>query len=312
MPNHSDISDSELRSVALLRENLWHAGFRPVPVYTVAAGLLREHEKPGKHPFGNGWQIAARRDPPAAVTDSPHFDTANTGILGDGLRPIDIDIEKPDVAARCADIACEMLGTAPKRYRNNSARRLLLYRAGVGNPQKLRVLGTFGQIEVLGRGQQFVAFGDHVSGAHLQWDGDAPGDIRRNDLTAVSEDQITSFLAAISPVIGHVPKEPAQTLQRASGVHMARRAARGGTPPEFIEARVLGLLQFVNAARVGERNSSLYWAACRLVDMIRDRELDGAAGDQAFVELCKIGAAVGLSNLEIIRTINSAAFGGGA
>jgi hypothetical protein len=244
--------------------------------------------------------------------EPPLPDATNTGILGDGLRPIDIDIENPDVAMGCVETARKMLGNAPTRYRSNSPRRLLLYRAAVGEPSKRQVVGTFGGIEVLGHGQQFVAFGDHESGANLQWEGDAPGDVKRGDIPAITEDQIGTFLDAVAAIIGYRPKETAQALQRVPNLRSTYRTTRGKTPSEFIEARVLGLLQFVNAARVGERNSSLYWAACRLVDMIRDRELDGAAGDEAFEELCKIGAAVGLSNLEIIRTINSAAFGGEA
>jgi hypothetical protein len=194
--------DDVLRSVASQRMQIWRAGFRPVAVYTVAAGLRLRHKQPGKRPFGNDWPTAARRNPPAAVTDPPQPDTTNTGILCDGLRCIDIDIDDLMVASGCAEIARKMFGAAPARYRNNSPRRLLLYRAAVGEPSKRVVVGTFGKVEILGRGQQFVAFGDHESGAKLQWEGDAPGTVSRDSIPTVEENQITGFLEAVSAIIG--------------------------------------------------------------------------------------------------------------
>ena len=53
--------------VASRRARMADAGFRPVAVYTVAAGRRLGHDRPGKHPFGNAWQDRARRDPPEAV-----------------------------------------------------------------------------------------------------------------------------------------------------------------------------------------------------------------------------------------------------
>jgi uncharacterized protein (DUF927 family) len=195
--------DDALRNVAAQRAALWRAGFRPVAVYTVAGSRRARHTTSlGKRPFGNGWQDAARRDPPAAVANPPHRDTGNTGILCDGLRAIDIDIDDPKVAGRCVEIARGMLGAAPMRYRENSARRLLVYRAAVGSPVKRRVVGTSGKVEALGHGQQFVAFGDHESGSDLQWKGDAPGAVPRDGLPVVTEDQISGFFEAIRTIIG--------------------------------------------------------------------------------------------------------------
>ena len=75
-----------IAEVASLRAQLWNVGLRPVPVYTVAAGKRLGHDKPGKHPFGNKWQVLARENPPYAVKAAPQTDTLNTGILADGLR----------------------------------------------------------------------------------------------------------------------------------------------------------------------------------------------------------------------------------
>jgi hypothetical protein len=201
--------DDKLRNVAALRAALWRAGFRPVAVYTVAGSRRARHTASlGKRPFGMGWQDAARRDPPAAVANPPNHDTSNTGILCDGLRIIDIDVDDPKVAPRCVEIARAMFGNSPMRYRDNSARRLLVYRAAAGEPEKRKIEGTEGKVEALGHGQQFVAFGDHESGADLQWDGDAPGSVSRDGLTAVTEDQITLFFEAVSPMMGSKSPPP--------------------------------------------------------------------------------------------------------
>ena len=45
------------------------------------------------------------------------------------------------------------------RYRENSGRRLLLYRVAVGQPGKRAIAGTFGKVEILGRGQQLSLMG---------------------------------------------------------------------------------------------------------------------------------------------------------
>lgn len=130
------MSDPDLAAVASSRARLWDCGFRPVPVYTVEAGRRAGHDKPGKHPAGAGWQLAARRDPPTAALALPDRDTANTGILCDGLRVVDLDIDNATLAHRCTALAREMLGEAPTRFRANSPRRLLVYRAAEGEPPK--------------------------------------------------------------------------------------------------------------------------------------------------------------------------------
>ena len=63
------------------------------------------------------------------------------------------------------------------RTRANSPRCLIIYRAAEGKPPKRKLTGKLGKIEVLGAGQQFVAFGIHLSGATLEWFPEAPGDI---------------------------------------------------------------------------------------------------------------------------------------
>lgn len=188
----------DLAAIAVLRAELWQSGYRPLAVYSHDA----RHESAGKAPLGLEWERRARQDPPEAATWPALRHAANTGILADGLRAVDIDIDDPDLAARLRETALRLLGDAPLRFRENSGRCLLVYRAAAGEPPKRVLAGTAGKIEVLGRGQQFVAYGTHPSGAALCWHPEPLQIVPRATLPAVTEGQVGAFLAAAAPLIG--------------------------------------------------------------------------------------------------------------
>ena len=181
-------------AVAALRSRLWDAGYRPVPVYNID----EPGASPGKRPMGEGWQHAARQGPPG----KPHPRALNTGILCDGLRAVDLDVDDPALADRLHKLAVSMLGDAPTRSRSNTGRVLLVYSAAEGKPGKRQVKGDGGLIEVLGHGQQFVAFGLHPSGVPLEWSPSPLDTIPRADLPAITETALDAFLAAAGAMIG--------------------------------------------------------------------------------------------------------------
>jgi hypothetical protein len=191
-------TDPRLLQVQSLRERLHDAGFRPLAVYDPDV----PGPSPGKRPVGENWQERARNEPPAVLTEPIRQDALNTGLLADGLRVIDIDIDNPTIAHRARALAIDMLGDALIRQRSNSPRSLLVYRAADGEPPKRTITSSFGKIEVLGRGQQFVAFGRHHSGAELHWVPEPPGDYSLDALFAVTEEQITAYLTAAADLIG--------------------------------------------------------------------------------------------------------------
>ncbi len=204
------IPPPRIAEVAGLRAELWDAGYRPIPIYNHdAAGI--EAAGRGKRPKGNAWEMAARRDPPHPATASPDSDALNTGILCDGLRPIDLDVEDGPAVAKLRALAFATLGEAPTRSRHNSPRCLLLYCAAEGEPVKRVLAGGLGKIEVLGRGQQFVAFGRHPTGAPLLWHPEAPTATTSDTLPRVTEAQITAFLAAAAEMIGAEQKAARDT-----------------------------------------------------------------------------------------------------
>ena len=187
--------------VAAQRAELWDAGYRPLAVYGHDLQRIAVKDR-GKRPKGDDWQLRARRNPPEAVDAPAEPDALNTGILCDGLRALDLDVDDPAVVSHLRALAFNTLGEAPIRTRDNSPRCLILYAAAEGEPSKRTLAGTVGKVEVLGRGQQFVGFGFHPSGALLRWHPEAPITFARDTLPVITEQQVTAFLSAAASVIG--------------------------------------------------------------------------------------------------------------
>jgi hypothetical protein len=214
----------QLSNVQILREEIWGNDFRPI---AIQHGL--------KYPVQKGWQDLARRDPPRSIEDTRqdwgddyqggyfagrgHY-FPNTGILCDGLRPIDTDIDD-ERSFLIMDWCLSNLGPAPIRYRDNAYRLLMLYGAADGEPSKASIGGkTTGGVEILGRGNQFLGYGTHTSGAILRWlDDHGPHDTRRSDLTNIAEHQVEDLLRFTATVIGVDYKPDAPKTPRATSDH---------------------------------------------------------------------------------------------
>jgi hypothetical protein len=114
---------------------------------------------------------------------------ANTGILTSGLRAIDVDVDDAVKADGIRRLILEHLGPGPIRFRSNSRRFLIPYRAMHGAPKKRTVeLGNMPKgekVEILGDGQQFVTHGIHDTGVPIEWLTASPCDIPRDELIAI-------------------------------------------------------------------------------------------------------------------------------
>ena len=192
--------------VSAIRGKLWQNGFRPVSVFS--PGAVEWTGQPianaGKRPNCKNWRESALASIPDACTAKPSMDALNTGILCDGLVALDVDIDDPALANQAIGAAIHFLGSAPMRVRSDSARVLMLYRAAEGEPKKRSIDGTGGKVEALGSGQQFVAFGQHPSGAAYTWPQGSPAEFSRDALTAVTADALQAFLCAVAPLVGAV------------------------------------------------------------------------------------------------------------
>lgn len=276
--------------VRVLRQSLWSAGYPPVPVY----GLSFHGEGRGKRPFGEAWQHAARGNPPRATREAPRLDALNTGVLCDGLRVIDIDIEDRSIADAIETEARGLLGLAPCRYRENSGKRALFYRAAEGEPKKASITGMLGKVEVLGHGQQIVADGFHPSGVALKWrdaDGvviDGLDKVPRATLPVVSEGDIAAFLDLVREMIGAklealpvAAPAPAASAPSITGDLDARRmksAASRALQDEV--AKLAGM------AKDSGRNDALNAIAFRLGRFIAGGALERDSAELALSDAC--------------------------
>jgi hypothetical protein len=205
--------------VRALRTRLQASGFVPVALYSpdqdvTVGGQPILPESRGKVPVGAGWQNGKLTpfDPKAL----------NTGILANGLQAFDIDVDNAELARDIRQRIIARFGEAPMRTRATSSRCLLVYRATPGmQPAKKAVSGPLGKLEVLGRGQQFHAFGLHYSGAMLEWMPEAPGDVRAADLPVARFEDVAELLAEIAPLLGVAEPESGKPgkAAKANGWH---------------------------------------------------------------------------------------------
>jgi P4 family phage/plasmid primase-like protien len=265
----------DTQAVHALRAELWRQGFRPVAVVNWNAPPIRPNgrrETPGKRPVGDAWEERARRDPPEAAAVAPSADALNTGILCDGLRAVDVDVEDPAIVAAIRAAAERRFGVTLTRTRATGARVLMLYRAADGQPgsrilraERIGPSGEPDKVEVLGRGRQFIAFGVHHSGAALDWEPLGPDTLPVHALPAISEDDLTAFLAEeVAPLIGADPAKAAPPVAR-------ERAENAGVP--LVELDTPAALQVARdriaatpGAVRGEQSDKAFKLACAVRD----------------------------------------------
>jgi hypothetical protein len=253
----ANVANARRASVVTLRTRLWAYGYRPVAVRNAVKG----DSGSGKAPLAAGWPERARHNPPADAAEPPDARALNTGILADGLRLVDGDIDEPALAHRIRALACSHFGPTIRRSRITSPRFALLYRASEGEPAKRVVTSAEGKgsIEILGRGQQFVAYGQHHSGAPLCWPDGAPDATPVDELPAVTEDAVAAFLAEASPLIGAKPPQAAKaTGEWAPSCRAEKRADRpADTLDRYNEAALDDAVRAIVEAPDGQQRNTI-------------------------------------------------------
>lgn len=281
--------DGALNTVAAIRKAVLANGYQPVAVKTGE-----------KVPAGTAWQM--RRGLP------PISDIAlNTGIICEGLCPADIDVDDADAVEAIVKVFDEVAGHTPLvRGRPNSPRRLLLYRAPDGTRPKKRVikLGSLGKVELLGLGQQFVAYGMHPSGVEFEWPESGPDVVKRSDmlvLTPEHEAEIERRLRSTFDLVAEAP-EPSSPAAAPRTAPAPRPDNIGARERAAFEAALEAEIRNVATAGEGQRNHTLNTAAFCLAQMVASgwgsrQEVETALTEAAF--------AVGLRQPEIGKTIRS-------
>jgi hypothetical protein len=200
----------------------WWTGFQgsellPIipPNATIAADSDVSDANRGKTPgrkrgdvwrgFGGKWSTEFRAE--LADVKDWHASGASVGLQTRIFVAIDVDIEDESVADDVEQLALEIIGPAPVRYRTSSNRRLLLFRIKDGEPplrkEALRFLikDEKQAVEVLGHGQQCVVEGPHPKGGEYQWRNGHPCALGPNGLTEITAEKKNKFFAAVRDLL---------------------------------------------------------------------------------------------------------------
>jgi len=183
-----------------LAQELFELGYEPLPI------------RPGKKaPAPSRWSSVSID---AAQVDGwvRQFPKCGVGLRTGALVGLDIDCLDQDQAHEINALAHKRFGETLIRV-GRWPKRLLLYRTA--EPfSKMKS----GQVEILGRGQQFVAFGIHPdTGRAYYWpEGQTPLDFSLSELPEIDAERAAAFLAEAMPgtqVQAARPKANRQTAQ---------------------------------------------------------------------------------------------------
>jgi hypothetical protein len=185
-------------------------GYHPVPII------------PGdKRPAVDEWQTPR---PPAAYL--PRYARYWTGILTATCPAIDLDIRDKELVRVLIDTAGDMLGVAPFRV-GQPPKALLLYGADAPFP---KITGRWWalpgedikaerynghRVEILGDGNQFVAFAKHPRGTFYRWQRYSPMSLHRDVLVPIGQGEAQAFLETAERIIAKVGGRP---IKRRAGV----------------------------------------------------------------------------------------------
>jgi hypothetical protein len=213
----SDVRSYMSRHGAQLADNGYH-------VLPVAPGFKYPGDcKAGKwFPMADWDRFCDRTTRPYEIDIWSQWPGCAVGIAAGAVVGIDIDVLDADAAHAIEALAREMLGDTPAKCVGRAPKRMLVYRSAAPFPGIKRH-----PLEVLCRGQQFVAYAIHPdTGQPYQWVGDG-GDLTALDvsrLPEITEAQAHAFLDAAWPM---VPVELRQA--RLTG---APATTGGGSPSE--------------------------------------------------------------------------------
>jgi Bifunctional DNA primase/polymerase, N-terminal len=129
---------------------------------------------------------------------SRSWPTAGIGLRTGHLVAIDIDVDDPELAHKISAEAERLLGPTMVRV-GRWPRRLLIYQTHAPFPKR-----KVGPVEVLGLGQQFVAYAVHPdTGRPYEWvTGESPAEVPLQALPLVDAGKIDLLLAAVVALTG--------------------------------------------------------------------------------------------------------------
>lgn len=177
--------------MAKLGETLIDAGFHILPLYP-------GEKFPGVYSFGqwhpmrNWGRYAERMPSPLELHHWAQWPGAGIGIVGGNVVAIDIDVLDADIAYEIDRHCQEKLGDTPALRIGQEPKRLRVYRTKVpfrGN--------SFGSLEVLCDGRQFVGYGIHPRTKQpYTWPDESLADLDVSDLPVAESEAVADFVAS--------------------------------------------------------------------------------------------------------------------
>lgn len=213
----------------------------PVGATLKAGSSVREHHV-GKVPgtrnrdgtwSGLGGQWAEELHASTADVMRWNESGASVALQARSYLGLDIDVDDEAISARVAALAVARFGLAPERYREGSARRLLVYKRPDDHEpiRKVRLAwrdaaGIVQAVELLGHGQQFVVDGPHPKGGRYLWrDGFSPIEATPAGIEETVADQWDAFFADVT---AELRREGWGTLEAEAGSALGGGGTRKG------------------------------------------------------------------------------------
>jgi hypothetical protein len=183
--DYVDCEDPILRELAAFRLRLLSNGYEPIPTG-------------GKGHLNTGW--TSDDITPERVQLETENGTAklNTGLRRGRTAVVDNDLRDPEHAAAVNEIIEHVLGPTPLKRRGSKG-AALCYRNETPI-SKLTISDAEGTrlFEILGTGQQFVAYGMHPKGMDYTWIGEGePATVTLDDLPEVTPEQLYTLHSTI-------------------------------------------------------------------------------------------------------------------
>ena len=256
LPNCSFLNFMALHGEALLRN-----GYSPIPIKP-------GEKRPGQY-HGGSWsglqkwsQFLAVPPSRALVATWSSWPGAGVGLLTGDIVAVDIDVLDRDLVSEILSEADEFLGETPLYRVGLEPKLLLVYRAA--ERMKKRLLGN---VEILGEGQQFVAYGIHPSTRQpYRWTVESPDEVAVRDLPVVTSRGIERFLEAISPLVQGAVRSEKTKLANFLPIVPTNVSA---PTPTASQEKICEAMKFIS-------NADLHWDEWNRIGMALYRATAGA------------------------------------
>ena len=196
---------SHAEAINQLRLEVYKNGFFPVPVLGAYLGV----KSAGKRPTMRNWDTVCATAGPKKITDwtVAYNRDVNTGLLCGKLVGLDVDVLDEQLVQTLVARAEQMLGATPLRRTGRAPKTLLCYSViwpikKLSTPELFFEDGTKAQVEILGEGQQFVAFGIHgETHQPYSWHGGDPSNTTFDRIPTVDAADLQAYLTEAEEIL---------------------------------------------------------------------------------------------------------------